>query len=124
MLGYCGINCEECPAYKGTVTTDMSLLEKAAAKFSNGAYTAQEWVCLGCMPADQPFLAKSCAKCEIRVCAIAKGVPNCAACTDYASCQQIKDFMEGGALAQRMDWLHARFLAFRTERAEASKKRD
>ncbi|MCX6094775.1 MAG: DUF3795 domain-containing protein [Candidatus Bipolaricaulota bacterium] len=83
MLGYCGINCEECTAYKGTVTTDMSLLEKSAGSFWNGAYSAQEWVCLGCTPADQPFIAKFCAKCKIRVCAIAKGLPNCAACSDY-----------------------------------------
>ena len=119
MLGYCGINCEECPAYNGTIATDMSLLEKAAAKFSDGAYTAKEWVCLGCTPADQPFLARVCAKCEIRLCAIAKGIPNCAACADYASCQQIKDFMEGGKLAERMDLLHTRFLALRSERTAA-----
>ncbi len=123
MLGYCGIDCAECMAYKGTVSTDAALLEKAAAKYQNGAYAVQEWVCLGCTPADQPFLAKYCAGCEIRVCAIAKHVPNCAACADYDSCQQIKDFMEGGELAQRMDWLHARFQALRSERAAASKER-
>ncbi len=118
MLGYCGINCEECPAYKGTVATDMSLLEKAAGSFWNGAYSAQEWVCLGCTPADQPFLAKFCAKCKIRDCAIEKGLPNCAACSDYETCKILHDFIKGEseALCQRMDLLRQRFLALQTER--------
>jgi hypothetical protein len=122
VLGYCGIDCAECTAYKGTIGSKIELLEKAAGKYQNGAYSAADWVCLGCTPADQPFLAKYCAGCEIRVCAIAKQVPNCAACTEYASCREIKDFMEGGELAQRMDWLHARFQALRSERGAASKK--
>jgi hypothetical protein len=122
MLGYCGIDCAECTAYKGTIGSKIELLERAAGKYQNGAYSAAEWVCLGCTPADQPFLAKYCAGCEIRVCAIAKRVPNCAACAEYDSCREIKDFMEGGELAQRMDWLHARFQALRSERGAAPKK--
>jgi len=117
MLGYCGINCDECPAYKGTVATDMSLLEKSAGSFWNGAYSAQEWVCLGCTPADQPFLAKFCATCKIRVCAIAKGLPNCAACSDYETCTILHDFIKGEseALCQRMGLLRQRFLALTSE---------
>ena len=121
MLGYCGIDCAECPASKGTVTTDMALLEKAAGSFWDGAYSAPEWVCLGCTPADQPFLAKFCAKCKIRACAIAKGVQNCAACNTYESCQMLKDFIKGEneALCKRMEWLRGRFLALQTERPAA-----
>lgn len=117
MLGYCGINCEECSAYKGTVNTDMSLLEKAAGSYWNGAYSAQEWVCLGCTPADQPFLAKYCAKCKIRDCAIARDVPNCAACDGYETCKILHDFIKGEseALGQRMDLLRQRSLAFQSE---------
>jgi hypothetical protein len=113
MLGYCGINCEECSAYKGTIATDMALLEKAAGSFWNGAYSAQEWVCLGCTPADQPFLARFCAKCKIRDCAIAKGLPNCAACDTYEACAILHDFIKGEseALCQRMDLLRQRFKA-------------
>ena len=113
MLGYCGINCDECAAYKGTVNTDVGLLEKAAGSYWDGAYSAPEWVCLGCTPADQGFLAKYCATCKIRDCAIEKDVQNCAACDSYESCQMLKDFIKGdsGALAQRMDWLRERFKA-------------
>ena len=113
MLGYCGINCAECSAYKGTVNTDVALLEKAAGSYWDGAYSAQEWVCLGCTPSDQPFLAKYCATCTIRTCAIDKGVANCAACSDFESCAKSKDFIAGESeeLVQRMDWLRERFKA-------------
>ncbi len=113
MLGYCGIDCSECKAYKGTVQTNVALLEKAAGDYWDGAYGAQEWVCLGCTPSDQKFLAKYCATCAIRTCAIDKDVQNCAACDEFESCAKIKDFIAGesGALVQRMDWLRQRFLA-------------
>ncbi|MDD5265194.1 MAG: DUF3795 domain-containing protein [Candidatus Bipolaricaulis sp.] len=125
MLGYCGINCEECPAYQGTVTTDMSLLEKSAGSFWSGAYSAQEWVCLGCTPAEQPFLAKFCATCKIRVCAVGKGVPNCAACDGYESCALLHDFIKGESevLCKRMEWLRGRFLAYKEERASRAEGR-
>jgi hypothetical protein len=114
MLGYCGVNCEECPAYKGTVAADMSLLEKASQVFGNGAHSAKEWVCLGCTPAEQPFLAKACAKCEMRTCAIAKGVENCAACADYDSCERIQKILEPWGLSERMGWLRERFKAIQS----------
>lgn len=112
MLGYCGINCDICPAYRGTVNSDVSLLEKAAGSFWSGAYSAKEWVCLGCQPADQPFLAKFCAKCKIRVCATGRKVQNCAACTDFENCSQLHEFIEGESeeIVWRMMLLRERFL--------------
>jgi len=112
MIGYCGINCHNCPAYKGTVNSDMSLLEKAARSFWNGAYSAKDWVCLGCQPADQPFLAKFCAKCDIRICAIKRKVQNCAACTEFENCSKLHDFIrsESEELVWRMKVLRERFL--------------
>jgi len=110
MLGYCGMNCTECSSYKTTVTADKELLEKATASSPDGA---PHWACLGCTPANQGFLAKYCATCKIRDCAIEKDVQNCAACDSYEPCQMMKDFIKGdsGALAQRMDWLRERFKA-------------
>lgn len=117
MLAYCGIHCDECPAYKGTVTTDIALLERAAGSFWDGAYSASEWVCLGCTPADQGFLAKYCATCKIRDCAIARGVGNCAACGEYESCTLLHGFLKGesAVLCKRMEWLRGRFLAAEEE---------
>ncbi|MCX6101244.1 MAG: DUF3795 domain-containing protein [Candidatus Bipolaricaulota bacterium] len=91
-------------------------------RYWDGAYSAQEWVCLGCTPADQGFLAKYCATCKIRGCAIEKKVQNCAACDGYESCQMLKDFIKGEneALCKRMEWLRGRFLALQTERPAAA----
>jgi hypothetical protein len=112
MLGYCGIHCDACPAYQGTITTNLELLEKAAGEYSDGAHPAKEWVCLGCTPAGQPFLATYCAQCKIRTCASDKGIPNCAACDAFDSCPTMREFMhsERDELARRMGWLRERFL--------------
>jgi hypothetical protein len=124
MLAYCGINCAECLAYKGTVTTDIGLLEKVAGSFWDGAHSASEWVCLGCTPADQGFLAKDCASCKIRECAITKGVQNCAACSEYESCKLMHEFIKGESeprcnqpetLRKRMEWLRERFQSNKEE---------
>lgn len=119
VLGYCGINCDNCSAYRGTVTNDLSLLEKAAGSYWNGAYSAKDWVCLGCLPADQPFLAKYCAECKIRACAIGKGVPNCAACDEFEGCAQLHKFIKGESegLSGTMRLLRERFLERRKEAA-------
>ncbi len=114
MLAYCGINCEDCPAYQGTVGSKIELLEKASKAFSNGTVGAEDWVCLGCTPADQAFLAKPCAACKMRACTIAKGVQNCAACGDFESCERIQGVLEPWGLAERMGWLRKRFTASQT----------
>jgi len=120
MLAYCGIDCDECPAYKGTVASDIGLLEKAAGSSWGGVHSASDWACLGCTPADQGFLAKDCAACKIRACAIVKGVRNCAACGEYEPCKLMQNFLKGESeprcnepekIRQRMDWLRAGFLA-------------
>jgi len=112
MIGYCGINCDNCSAYKGTVNSDMSLLEKVAGSFWDGAYSAKDWVCLGCLPANQSFLGKFCAKCKIRVCAIERKVQNCAACNDFENCSKLHEFINGESeeLVLRMKLLRERFL--------------
>jgi hypothetical protein len=49
MLGYCGINCTECSAYKATVTTDQKLMQHVQDTFGDGKGTLTDWVCLGCL---------------------------------------------------------------------------
>ena len=112
MLGYCGIYCHNCSAYRGTVIRDISLLEKVAEKFGEGAHSAKDWICLGCQPADQLFLARFCAKCEIRACAIEKKIQNCAACDEFENCSKLHDFInaESEEIVWRMKSLRERFL--------------
>jgi hypothetical protein len=112
MLGYCGINCDECDAYKGTVNSDMALLEKVAGKFWNGKYSAKDWVCLGCLPADQQFIAQYCSNCQIRTCAIERNLSSCAACDDFENCSRLHDFIKGESdeLLLKLELLRGRYL--------------
>jgi hypothetical protein len=116
MLGYCGIDCDNCRAYQGTVQYDLSLLEKAAGLYWNGKYSAKDWVCLGCQPSNQPFLAKFCAECKIRVCAVQRKVLNCAACNDFEHCEPLQAFIRGESddLVQKMQLLRNPFLDSQT----------
>jgi hypothetical protein len=104
------MNCAECSSHTTTVTADKELLVKATA---GCAHSAPEWVCLGCTPADQQFLSRFCATCKVRVCAIAKGVQNCAACAEHDTCAEIKAVIarESKELGLRMTWLRERFEA-------------
>ncbi len=113
MLGYCGINCTECSAYKATVTTDKDLMQHVQDTFGDGKGTLRDWVCLGCLSAEPAFMAKYCENCKIRGCAIEHGVDNCAACPDYDECEQLHAFIktEDAAVVLRMQWLRDAFLA-------------
>ena len=113
MLVYCGVNCQGCSGYRGTVEGDVSLLEKLAAKLWDGAYSAADWVCLGCLPADQPILSRYCSQCRIRSCAIGRGISNCAVCPDYEHCSLLHDFIakEGEEVVRTMALLRERYLA-------------
>lgn len=117
MLGYCGVNCTACSSYTTTVNPDIEVLRKAEAQ--SAATGGLHWVCLGCTPADQPILAKYCATCAIRDCAIGRKVQNCAACDDFEACARLREFFKSdstGTIHKRMDWLRARLVALRGER--------
>lgn len=110
MLGYCGIHCDQCLGYRGTVGGDLSLLERLASRHGR---SPRDWVCLGCQPADQPFLSAFCGGCQIRACAIGRGLVNCAACADYEGCARLHDFVkaEGEEVVRTMALLRERYLA-------------
>jgi len=113
MMAYCGIDCSACRAYRATIAGDEAGLEEAAERFGGGRYPAEDWVCLGCRPADQPFLARYCAACGIRSCAIARGLGSCAGCSDFEECARLQSFLRGEAeaLGRTMNLLRRRFLS-------------
>lgn len=113
MLGYCGINCTECSAHKATVTSDEKLMQQVEEKFGDGTGTYKDWVCLGCLHPEQALIAKYCATCGIRMCAIEHGIVNCAACSDHDECEKLHSFIEeeDEALLLRMRWLRDAFVA-------------
>ncbi len=113
MLGFCGINCTECLAYKATVTVDEKLMQRVVEKFGEGKATRNDWVCLGCLHSESGLIATYCASCAVRTCAVEHGAANCVVCPDYDGCEKLRSLFEdeGGDLAQRMAWLRDAFLA-------------
>ncbi|RLC63088.1 MAG: hypothetical protein DRI79_08630 [Chloroflexi bacterium] len=95
MIAYCGLVCTECPAYLATQADDMEALERVAARWSeefHAPITAAYCLCDGCL-SDGGRLCGHCAECEVRACAIARGLVNCAHCDDYG-CEKITGFFK------------------------------
>ncbi|MHA1772305.1 MAG: DUF3795 domain-containing protein [Candidatus Thorarchaeota archaeon] len=80
----CGLVCTDCLAYKATKTDDDDLREELAKKWSTKelVLSPQDIDCDGCR-GGMGNLMKFCQTCEVRNCAIERGVDNCAQCEDY-----------------------------------------
>ena len=93
MIAYCGLICTECPAYLATQANDRAELERVAAlwreEYNAPHITVESVICDGCI-----VDGRKCGhwfECEIRACAMERGVINCAYCADYG-CQIIEGF--------------------------------
>ena len=95
MIGACGIDCSQCEAFLATQADDMAALELVAAKWTKEynatGLTALNVQCDGCMTEGRKV--GHCGECKIRLCALERGVANCAACSDYP-CEQLSAFFQ------------------------------
>ncbi len=95
MIGYCGIDCTSCDAFIATQANDSALREKTAKKWSKEfnypGLRPEDISCNGCLSNGPLF--SHCHDCEIRKCAMEKGVKNCAYCSDYP-CEKLQKFHE------------------------------
>jgi hypothetical protein len=114
MIAYCGIHCDECPSYQGTITGDESLLVKMNEAFGNGKTDAIDFVCLGCKYSDINLIATDCARCAIRLCAQAKGKDFCATCVEFETCPSMAPYRGDGTSTR--DKMNA-FLRAKNQRA-------
>ena len=93
MIGCCGLNCGECPARMAYLTNDDDLRKKTAEEWSElyeSQITPEDINCTGCMEEGVKF--PHCEQgCEIRKCALARGVSSCGACSEFA-CDKIEEF--------------------------------
>ena len=94
LIAYCGLVCSDCPAYIATQADDQATLERVASEWRE-MYNAPEInvdsiVCDGCVT-DGGRKCGHWAECEIRVCAMERGVANCAHCEEYA-CGKLESF--------------------------------
>ena len=85
MIAYCGLDCAVCPAYVATQAGDLDAQEELLAKwrveFNSPEMDFSAVVCDGCASAGRH--GGYCAFCELRACAIERGLANCAHCPDY-----------------------------------------
>jgi hypothetical protein len=96
LIAYCGLDCAACEAYIATQADDLQAQERLLAKWRT-EYNAPDMplaavVCDGC--ASTGRLGGYCAECEVRACAVEKGVATCAHCDEYA-CSKIQGFIDG-----------------------------
>ena len=80
MIAYCGLNCEKCDAYLATIHDDQVLREKTAklwAELNQAPILPEHINCQGCRDS----------LCEIRQCALKKGVATCGDCPELENCQ-------------------------------------
>ena len=91
MIAYCGLDCEKCDAYLATLRDDQALREKTAKAWSelNHVQILPEHInCLGCR-ADGVKTVFCESLCEIRQCALGKGVQTCGDCPDMEACRTV-----------------------------------
>jgi hypothetical protein len=95
MIAACGLDCAQCEAYIATQANDRLALERVAAKwskeFNSPGLTANNIKCDGCLTAGRKI--GHCSECQIRLCVIERGLPNCASCPDYA-CEGLAGFLQ------------------------------
>jgi hypothetical protein len=93
LIAACGLDCAKCDAYVATQANDLAALEQVAEKwrveYNAPTITAENILCDGCMSGGRTI--GHCSECKIRLCAVERGLPNCAACPDYA-CDQLTAF--------------------------------
>ena len=93
MIAYCGLTCTDCPAYIATQANDRVELERVATmwreEFNSPAITADSIMCDGCLVGGHK--CSHCHECEMRACAMALNLANCAHCNDYA-CEKLEGF--------------------------------
>ncbi len=94
IIGYCGITCSECPAYKATIKNDekeKEIVAKMWSKQFNMDIKPESINCFGCTSLGKP-LSGYCLTCNIRKCALEKGIESCAFCSGY-SCGTLSAFV-------------------------------
>ncbi|HSJ57205.1 MAG TPA: DUF3795 domain-containing protein [Anaerolineae bacterium] len=94
MIAYCGLTCTSCEAYVATQANDREALERLAAyareNYGQPDATAEGTMCDGCL-SNSDRLCGYCAVCDVRACAMALNLANCAHCTDYG-CAKLANF--------------------------------
>ncbi len=85
MIAYCGLDCSKCEGYLAAQSGDAQAIAEVAEKWSRQFHAdvkPEHVVCDGCK-ADGRQSFHCANTCEIRKCAVARGVGTCADCADF-----------------------------------------
>jgi hypothetical protein len=102
VIAYCGLICTDCEAYVATQANDLATLERLADRareeFGMPDVTVEATMCNGCL-SNSERMCGYCAQCQVRACAVGKGMVNCAHCDDYR-CETLEAFFGMAAEAR------------------------
>ena len=84
VTAFCGIICNNCPAFIATVNDDIEHKKEIADSWSSDdkLLEPEDVECEGCIVGDYKLM-KLCNNCDIRPCVLEKNIKNCAYCYDY-----------------------------------------
>lgn len=84
IVAYCGLICNDCPAFIATENNDLEQKVKLSQEWSSPNYkvSPEDVNCTGCH-ADSKMVFKFCNECEIRICGVKKEIKNCGYCSEY-----------------------------------------
>lgn len=88
MIAYCGLDCEKCDAYIATKNNDQALREKTAklwSELNNASILPEHINCEGCRVHGKKTVYCD-SLCQIRQCALKKGVLTCGDCMEMEKC--------------------------------------
>jgi hypothetical protein len=96
LVAPCGLYCGACSIRLAGRRGDHELLKQIAevvAVQQGQEIQAKDLACNGCLSSD--VVAIVCRNCQIRACALKKGIRHCSECADLP-CQQLTDFSKDG----------------------------
>jgi len=101
MIAYCGLNCEECKAFKATQTGELEWKKRIAKHWSDQGEFKFEPKDVDCRGCKSDLISGFCRKlCQIRPCAMEKKVKTCAHCDDYL-CEHLKEYLSTDPIATK-----------------------
>ena len=90
---YCGVNCEKCKVYIGTLENDDRIRQEIADEWSilyKRGFKKEDLICTGCK---SDTLFSLCSLCDIAPCNKERNIDNCEDCGVFP-CDRIVKFFE------------------------------
>jgi hypothetical protein len=105
LMAFCGLDCSQCPAYIATQANDIPKLTSLAQEWFDGATDHTIILCDGCNANGR--IMQWCAECPTRTCAVERGFPNCAHCSDYGCEKLMMVFSQSEDAKSNLDRIRA-----------------